>query len=166
MKIETLLSEYWDLAYAEGAETRDHDTKDGDAQRVLLEITTLFERLTAGKKLICKDLFFCDSQWRERFLRVTAERDELVKNNDELELEILQKILAVSAMEDRLEALESDCDKLATAVNKVKCTLNVIDLNRQHNVETHLRRVDRCISVLNELSVDTHDQLTKQAENE
>lgn len=32
--VEALLSEYWDLAYAEGKEARDHDTEAGDAERV------------------------------------------------------------------------------------------------------------------------------------
>lgn len=34
MKITELLDEYWDLAFAEGKEGRDHDTINGDAQRV------------------------------------------------------------------------------------------------------------------------------------
>ena len=36
-KLNDLLTEYWDAAYAECAEGRDHDTADGRAQRALEE---------------------------------------------------------------------------------------------------------------------------------
>ena len=43
-----LIDRYWDLAYAEGAEKRDHDTAAGDANRTRGEICELIEQL-AGR---------------------------------------------------------------------------------------------------------------------
>lgn len=37
-RLRELIAEYWDLAYAEGAESRSHDTPAGDAMRVSAEI--------------------------------------------------------------------------------------------------------------------------------
>ena len=36
--LEDLLSDYWDAAYAEGKEGRNHDTEDGVAQQTLNKI--------------------------------------------------------------------------------------------------------------------------------
>ena len=44
-KLEELLGEYWSLAYAEGVEGRTHDTKAGDAQRVLAEIISAWKQM-------------------------------------------------------------------------------------------------------------------------
>lgn len=41
--LDVLLDEYWDLAHAEGASNRTHDTEDGKAQRVYSTICRLFE---------------------------------------------------------------------------------------------------------------------------
>ena len=36
--LDELLGKYWDLAYAEGKEGREHDTPEGDASKALYEI--------------------------------------------------------------------------------------------------------------------------------
>lgn len=43
--ISDLIDRYWDLAYAEGRENRQHDTKNGDAQDCRLEINDHIETL-------------------------------------------------------------------------------------------------------------------------
>lgn len=44
-RLETLISEYWCLAYAEGKEGRTHDTEDGAAQRKWSEIQAAIRRI-------------------------------------------------------------------------------------------------------------------------
>jgi hypothetical protein len=46
-EFEAMLSEYWDAAYAEGAECRTHDTKDGRAQHALSALREHCEALRA-----------------------------------------------------------------------------------------------------------------------
>lgn len=46
-RLNALIDQYWDLAYAEGAEKRDHDTASGDAQKTRQEITELIDQLVA-----------------------------------------------------------------------------------------------------------------------
>jgi hypothetical protein len=41
-ELQNLLGEYWDCAYAEGKEGRDHDTADGRAVKALEAILSLF----------------------------------------------------------------------------------------------------------------------------
>lgn len=43
--ISDLIDRYWDLAYAEGRENRQHDTKNGDAQDCRMEIDDHIETL-------------------------------------------------------------------------------------------------------------------------
>lgn len=45
--LDSLIGTYWDLAYAEGKEGRDHDTEDGAAQRTLFEINTCLDLIQA-----------------------------------------------------------------------------------------------------------------------
>lgn len=53
-KIAELLHQYFELGVAEGREGRNHDTEDGDAQRVLseieAEITTIRQLLSEAEK--------------------------------------------------------------------------------------------------------------------
>lgn len=53
-RIEQLLSDYWDAAYAEGCDGRIHDTDKGDAQKALsgirAEFRTLRQRVKQGQK--------------------------------------------------------------------------------------------------------------------
>lgn len=53
-RLMELVAQYWDLAYAEGAEGRTHDTEDGAAQRVLSEIRAAVQALAVpeGWKLM------------------------------------------------------------------------------------------------------------------
>lgn len=44
-KLEDLLSEYWDAAYAEGVEGRSHDTIDGRAQKAMTALREHYEAL-------------------------------------------------------------------------------------------------------------------------
>ena len=44
-RLNVLIDRYWDLAYAEGAEKRDHDTAAGDAGRTRHEINEAIEKL-------------------------------------------------------------------------------------------------------------------------
>ena len=43
-QFQELLSRYWNLAYNEGAEDRNHDTPDNDAQQVLRLLMELFDQ--------------------------------------------------------------------------------------------------------------------------
>gem|GEM_PF-6100904 len=45
LNFESLIDAYWCLAYKEGEEGRTHDTKNGDAQRVLSDITSYVGQL-------------------------------------------------------------------------------------------------------------------------
>lgn len=47
MNLDELLIAYWDAAYAEGKEGRDHDTEDGVAQRTL---SAIYEEVAAMVK--------------------------------------------------------------------------------------------------------------------
>ena len=42
-RLEELLNQYWECAFAEGRENRTHDTEDGQAQRTLSELRQLFK---------------------------------------------------------------------------------------------------------------------------
>lgn len=44
-RLMALVAQYWELAYAEGAEGRTHDTEDGAAQRTLSEIRAAAQAL-------------------------------------------------------------------------------------------------------------------------
>jgi gamma-glutamyl:cysteine ligase YbdK (ATP-grasp superfamily) len=46
-EFEGMLSEYWDAAYAEGAEGRTHDSEDGRAQRALSALREHYDALRA-----------------------------------------------------------------------------------------------------------------------
>ena len=48
--LNNLLGRYWNAAYAEGKEGRDHDTVDAVAQRILTEIHAEIERQLAEKQ--------------------------------------------------------------------------------------------------------------------
>lgn len=48
--LQTLIGQYWDVAYAEGAERREHDTQAGDAQQVLSQINDAIRRLRYADK--------------------------------------------------------------------------------------------------------------------
>jgi gamma-glutamyl:cysteine ligase YbdK (ATP-grasp superfamily) len=45
IKLKAAIEDYWNLAYNEGREGRNHDTPDGDAQRVREEIETLISKI-------------------------------------------------------------------------------------------------------------------------
>jgi hypothetical protein len=45
LEILLLIGEYWDIAYREGRDGRTSDTKEGDAQRVWSELSTLISSL-------------------------------------------------------------------------------------------------------------------------
>lgn len=56
-RLMELVAQYWDLAYAEGAEGRTHDTEDGAAQRVLSEIRAAAQALAVpeGWQMVPKE---------------------------------------------------------------------------------------------------------------
>ena len=48
--LNDLLERYWDAAYAEGKEGRDHDTEDGVAQRTAADIHAEVQRLVEAER--------------------------------------------------------------------------------------------------------------------
>lgn len=62
--LEKLIGEYWTLAYNEGKEGRDHDTENGDAQRVLHEIHECISALAnSPARLTSRTLWVTDSPY-------------------------------------------------------------------------------------------------------
>jgi hypothetical protein len=53
MKLDELLSAYWEAAYAEGKEGRDHDTEDGVAQRALSAIHEEVAAMVKAEREAC-----------------------------------------------------------------------------------------------------------------
>lgn len=73
-ELRELIDQYWSLAYAEGQERRDHDTEDGDAQRISMEIDIAIRSLIAltppdGYVLVPVDKLFAVRQARLAMLQ-------------------------------------------------------------------------------------------------
>lgn len=116
-KISELLHQYFELGIAEGREGRNHDTEDGDAQRVLseieAEITTIRQLLSEADK-------------REREARNTALEEAAIladhhagmarKEADELRnvkdytraAQLVSEVDALLALSHCLRALQSE----------------------------------------------------------
>lgn len=47
-RLNMLIDRYWDLAFAEGADRRDHDTVSGDANTTRREIGIVIQQLVDG----------------------------------------------------------------------------------------------------------------------
>lgn len=53
LALDVALGAYWDAAVAEGADRRDHDTPDGDAQRALEAVHSAVAAIVAAERERC-----------------------------------------------------------------------------------------------------------------
>lgn len=66
LALDVALDAYWRAAFAEGAEGRDHDTTDGDAQRALLAVmSAVVAKVVAARERWLADLDVLDRYERE-----------------------------------------------------------------------------------------------------
>ena len=92
--LDELLAQYWDAAYAEGAEGRDHDTEDAIAQRTLNAINAEVKRMV-DKSSRSPGCSKAGDLARELLPEVTAVMEELFSLYDDHESELPQRVNAI-----------------------------------------------------------------------
>jgi hypothetical protein len=95
LNFESLIDAYWCLAYKEGEQGRTHDTKNGDAQRVLSDITSYVGQL------------------RQQLAELNTSIDDLVSD-------ALVRSARVRDLEAHLESGEAVGEVFGTGVNWVR----------------------------------------------